>query len=173
MRYKKIRGIKRKLNAMVNEINRETEQFPTEFYRDYWAVRLPVPFSFIESPKVRKNIKRQSIQALVDAAQRLMMMKPDDQNYRVVVYIDEPLWNAQIIVFSGDAHFQRVIQGGLSRNWTELPAHRSIQKENGISIPDRMDIVGYHESFKDEDGDLYESEIWLIGDIEGTPRKNA
>ncbi len=52
MHEKKIRGMKRKTNAMIKQIEEHTKTFPSTFYNDeYWYMPLPVSQAFIDSCK--------------------------------------------------------------------------------------------------------------------------
>lgn len=55
MREKKVRGIKRKSNNMIERIEAKTLEFPTEFYNGYWHLHLPVAQDFISSNKTPKK----------------------------------------------------------------------------------------------------------------------
>src|SRR5690606_11632319 len=103
MREKKIRGIKRKMENMVNRIEKNTMTFPTEFYNGNWHMHLPVGQGYISSDKTPRKVKRLCIQTLVDRAEYLKGLQPhDDEKYRVAVLITLPsLWNSQIIIFKG------------------------------------------------------------------------
>lgn len=167
MRDKKIRGLKRKTEDMVKRIKEYTLVFPTEFYNGYWHLHLPVHQGFIGSDKTPRKIKRLCMQTLVNRAEHLIELKPDDQEiYRVVVAIDLPgLWNSQIIVFRGDDHFKNFFNRNTEyQKWIPLSDNRNIQTEWGLTVPDSLAISGFQEVIDDEDG-YYESEIWFIGEI--------
>lgn len=95
MREKKIRGMKRKTEEMINRIEENTMVFPTEFYNGYWHMHLPVGQGFISSDKTPRKIKRLCIQKLLNRAEYLKGLQPhDEEKYRVVVLITLPsLWN--------------------------------------------------------------------------------
>lgn len=108
MREKKIRGMKRKTNTMIKRIEEYTNTFPSTFYHDeYWYMPLPVSQAFINSQKTPRKVKRLCIQTLLNQANQLLKMKPNDTNtYRVVVMISiADLWRSQIIIFKNDDYF--------------------------------------------------------------------
>ncbi|KAF0815886.1 hypothetical protein KIS4809_5313 [Bacillus sp. ZZV12-4809] len=82
-------------------------EFPIEFYNDYWHMHLPVAQEFINSSKTPYKVKRLCIQTLLERAEDLIRIKPNDkEKYRVVVAIDYPeLWDSQIIVFKVESYF--------------------------------------------------------------------
>ena len=99
MHEKKIRGIKRKANAMIKRIEEHTKTFPSTFYNDeYWYMPLPVSQDFIESHKTPRKVKRLCIQTLIDRVNHLIKIKPSDTHtYRVVALISiENLWRCKL-----------------------------------------------------------------------------
>ncbi|KXH86075.1 DUF3916 domain-containing protein [Sporosarcina sp. HYO08] len=165
---KKVRGLKRKTKNMVNRIEQETLEFPSDFYNGYWHLHLPVAQDFISSSKTPIAIKRLCMQTLLDRAEHLIKIKPQSQpKFRIVVAIDLPgLWNSQIIVFSGDSHFK----GFFERNddyqkWIPLSKERNIMSEWNLIGSNDMDCLGIREEITDEDGELFESEIWFVGEL--------
>ncbi len=168
MREKMVRGIKRKSNNMIKRIEAKTFEFPTEFYNGYWHLHLPVAQDFISSNKTPKKIKQLCIQTLLDRAEHLIGLKPDDkEKYRVVVAVDlADLWGSQIIVFKGDSHFKDFFnRNDEYQKWLNLPDNRNIQTEWRLSIPNDMKKSGFKEVITDEDGYHYEGEIWFIGEL--------
>ena len=168
MRRKKIRGIKRKTNNLIQSIEENTSEFPTEFYNGYWHLHLPVAQDFINSQKTPLKIKRSCIQTLLDKAEYLIDLKPNDnEKYRVVVAIDLPdLWDSQIIIFKGDSHFKDFFnRDDEYQKWLHLSDDRNIQNEWGLSIPNNLQISGFREVITDEGRECYEREIWFIGEL--------
>ncbi|MCF8566231.1 DUF3916 domain-containing protein [Alicyclobacillus tolerans] len=167
MSHKKIRGIKRKTNNMVRSIEELTEEFPSDFYRGFWHIHLPVAKSFIDSEKTPKSIRHLCIQTLVERTQHLISIKPDLPDVtRVVAAIELPnLWDSQIIVFYGNQHFDGFFdRNDESQKWTPLSETRNIADEWGLSIPHEMSIMGVKEVLTDEDY-VHEGEIWFIGEL--------
>ena len=53
---KKVRGLKRKTNAMVSEIVNSSTGFPdADLERGYWHMHLPTKQAFIDSKKIMNN----------------------------------------------------------------------------------------------------------------------
>lgn len=167
MREKKVRGMKRKSNDMIKRIEASTLKFPTEFYNGYWHLHLPVAQGFINSTKTPRKIKRMCIQSLLDSAAHLTELKPkDNEKYRVMVSIELPdLWDSQLIVFQGDTHFDDFFNRNDDyQKWLPLPENRKIHTEWGLSIPNGMQIAGFHQLILDEEYP-YENDIWFIGEL--------
>lgn len=168
MREKKVRGIKRKSKNMINRIKENTMEFPIEFYNDYWHMHLPVAQEFINSSKTPYKVKRLCVQTLLERADYLIPMKPNDkEKYRVVVAINFPdLWDSQIIVFKGESYFNSFFnRNDEYQKWLLLSEERNFQKEWGLTVPNNMQISGFKELITDEDGYCYEGEIWFIGEL--------
>ena len=168
MRNKKVRGLRRKTKNMINRIEEETKEFPSDFYNGYWHLHLPVAQSFIDTEKTPFGIKRLCVQTLLKAAKHLIGIKPHtDEKYRVVVAIEpSKLFNAQIIVFHGDIHFE----GFFDRNnefqkWIPLAKERDFESEWKLNIPPNMNIKGIREEIADEDG-KYKRDMWFVGELE-------
>lgn len=168
MREKKVRGMKRKTNSMIAKIEEMTANFPTEFYNYYWHMHLPVSQSFINSNKTPNKVKQLCIQKLLNRAEYLTQLKPNDnEKYRIVVAVNLPyLWDSQIIIFKGDSYFQEFFnRNNEYQKWSPLSDNRNIQTEWNLSIPNGLQVSGFKEIIAVEDGQHYESEIWFIGEI--------
>ncbi|CAM4085613.1 group-specific protein [Bacillus luti] len=168
MREKKIRGMKQKTNAMTNRIEEHTKTFPSTFYNDeYWYMPLPVSQAFIDSPKTPRKVKRLCIQTLLNQANHLIKIKPNDTNtYRVVVLISiENLWNSQIIVFKNENYFHNFFnRNNKFQTWIPLSNESDFWKTWGISILPSFQTLHFQEVIYDE-GAIYEKEIWFIGEL--------
>ena len=168
MREKKVRGIKRKLNNLLERIEEHTTEFPTHFYNGYWHLHLPVAEDFIDFNKTPKKVKRLCIQTLLNRAKHFITLKPKDQEqYRVVVAIDFPrVSDSQIIVFKGDTHFKDFFnRNDDDQKWLPLANKRNILLEWGLSVPEDLYTLGFKEIIKEEDGYHYEGELWFIGEL--------
>lgn len=168
MREKKVRGCKRKSNNMIERIVENTLTFPTEFYNGYWHLPLPVAQNFIDSHKTPEKIRRLCIQTLLDRAEQLIDMKPNDkEKYRVVVAVKlSSLWGSQIVVFKGDSHFKDFFnRNDEYQKWLPFFDDRNIQIEWKLSVPNDLQILGFREVITDEEGYDYEGEVWFIGEL--------
>ncbi|MBM7602540.1 hypothetical protein JOC75_000510 [Metabacillus crassostreae] len=166
MREKKVRGIKRKINKLIELIEENTVEFPKYYDNEYRNFLLPVSQEFINSNKTPTKVKRQCIQTLIDRAKHLSYIKPiEEEKYRVVVAIYLPdLWRSEIIVFKGKSYYQDFFNRNDKQTWLPLSKTRNIEKEWRLSVPADMSIVGYREEITDEDYH-YKGEIWFIGEL--------
>ncbi len=148
MREKKIRGMKRKTNTMIKRIEEYTNTFPSTFYHDeYWYMPLPVSQAFINSQKTPRKVKRLCIQTLLNQANQLLKMKPNDTNtYRVVVMISiADLWRSQIIIFKNDDYFHTFFHRNSElQKWIPL-SNESVFWKNGEL---KFGIPSKHCTFK-------------------------
>ncbi|BCB03989.1 DUF3916 domain-containing protein [Bacillus sp. KH172YL63] len=168
MRKTKIRGLKRKINAVISRIHTDTEDFPTTFHQGYWHLPLPVAYDFITSPNTPLKVKKRCVQTLVDRAVHLMETQPNDgNNYRVVVGFDPPsLWGAQIIVFQGDSYYGDFFKRDDEfQKWLPLPSNRNIVEEWALNLPDGWEILSFKETILNDDGSHTERELWFAGEF--------
>ncbi|WP_226671130.1 DUF3916 domain-containing protein [Metabacillus litoralis] len=168
MREKKVRGIKRKANKMIQRIEENTMEFPRIDDDGYRNILLPVSQGFINSDKTPSKIKRLCLQTMVNRAKHLVEMKPTDkEKYRVVVLISLPdLFRSQLIVFRGDSYYQHFFErNNDDQKWSPLSKKRNMAKEWQLSVPETMDILGFKEVITYEEGYHEEGEIWFIGDV--------
>ncbi|KOS26476.1 group-specific protein [Bacillus anthracis] len=168
MHEKKIRGMKRKTNAMIKRIEEHTKMFPSTFYNDeYWYMPLPVSQDFIESHKTPRKVKRLSIQTLIDRVNHLIKIQPSDTHtYRVVALISiENLWRSQIIVFKNDDYFHNFFnRNNEFQKWILLSNEIDFWETWGISIFPTPQLLRFQEVIYDEDT-IDEKEIWFIGEL--------
>ncbi|WP_409294111.1 DUF3916 domain-containing protein [Peribacillus sp. SCS-26] len=162
MREKKVRGINRKSKDMVRHIKENTLDFPMDFFNDYWHMHLPASQGFVDSSKTPFKVRKLCVQTLLERADHLKGIKPDDQeNYRVVTAINLPsLWDSQIIIFRGKSYFDTFFERDEThQKWLRFSEERNIQEEWGVIVPDDMQVWGFKEYITDEDEFYYEGEI--------------
>nr|WP_236797958.1 MULTISPECIES: DUF3916 domain-containing protein [Bacillus] len=63
-------------------MNANTQSFP-ENVSDYWHLPLPAAYDFMTSNRTPKKIKRLCIQTLLNRAEHLIDLKPNDGEYIV------------------------------------------------------------------------------------------
>lgn len=97
----------------------------------------------INSDKTTVKIKRLCIQTLLDRAEYVIGMKPNDkEKYRVVFKADSHCKD----FFTRNDKFQK---------WPHLSGDRNIQTDWGLSVPYGLQISGFQEVISEEDGDYY------------------
>ncbi|MBJ8051033.1 DUF3916 domain-containing protein [Bacillus cereus] len=169
MREKKLRGMKRRTKTMIKRIEEYTNTFPSTFYNDeYWHMPLPGSQAFIDSNKTPRKVKRLCIQTLLDRADLLMKMKPNDTNiYRVVVMITiASLWHSQIIIFKNNDYFHSFFnRDNEFQKWIPLSNASDFRHEWKISISNRVQTLYFQEIINVEDGFYDEGELLFIGEL--------
>lgn len=168
MKEKKVRGLKRKTKNVISDIKEITSEFPQNIYDGYEHFHLPVSQSFINSSKTPTKIKKLVMQTLIERANYLINLKPNDgEKYRVVVAISKPfLWSSQIIIFKGETHYENFFKRNDEyQKWIEFSNEKSIVVENGLLNENNLKVKGFKEIITDEDF-IYEGEIWFIGELD-------
>jgi len=139
----------------------------------YWHAHLPVARSFIDSRAVPRSVRRQCIQALVDAAAQLSdATKSRNGECRVLTAISFPaLFDSQLIVFFGEDYWSRFFErNSPEQTWRGLPPNRSLVREWGIRLPQGGVEIGIEESVV-EGVHRQRSELWFVGDATSAPNK--
>lgn len=167
---KKVRGLKRKIKSMVENMYEYTEEFPEEHYEGagYWHMHLPVAQDLIDSSNTPQSVRKLCVQTLIDRVEHLVKAKPKtEESSRVVGSIDLPnLWDSQITVFFDQSYFEEFFdRDSDEQRWIPLPPNRNIAREWGLEVPSDLKIKGYKEEIHDEDYD-HVGEIWFIGELD-------
>ena len=164
----KIRGVKRKTAQMVRRIEEETDSFPVDFYQDYWHLHMPVAEAFIDSAATPLRVRKQLIQLLIDRTVHLIAQKPPDTDlFKVVALVSLPrLFDSQLIVFQGRKHLDGFFDRDTEwQRWIPLGLERDLRKEWGITVPKGLGIIGFKEILVEENGEMYERELWFVGEL--------
>lgn len=165
----RVRGLRRKCQAMVESIGDLAECIPVEYprVRGYWHAKLPVSQAFIDSPRAPRSVRCLCIQAMLDAAEQIRNTQSSRKiDCRVVTTINLPnLFSSEIIVFFGDDYFSRFFDRNTpEHSWVALPLRRSLQREWSLRLPAGWIERGYKETIADEDHH-HVGEIWFFGDL--------
>ncbi len=167
MPYSKIRGVRRRCSTFARRLAEVTQSFPAPHDEGgYWHLHLPTARSFIDSPRTPQSVRRECVQLLLDAASRLIALRPSSVAAPVMVAVTTPLlFNSQLIAFfSPDcftSFFRRVDP---DQRWTPLPASRSLVREWRLLLPRSFSERGFHEHIDEEDYE-HNGEIWFFGEL--------
>lgn len=99
----------------------------------------------------------------------LIAQKPQDTDvFKVVALVSLPrLFDSQLIVFQGRKHFDGFFDRDSEwQRWIPLGPDRDLQKEWGVTVPEGLGINGFKETLIEEDGKVYEQELWFIGELD-------
>ncbi|PGK51192.1 group-specific protein [Priestia megaterium] len=167
MRISKLRGEKRKTHSLIKRVVDETTVFPSDFHNGYWHMHLPAAQEFVEHPQLSKTAKTEIIQSLVDRANHFFAQKPDGEQYYVVAAISsESLWDAQLIVFKGDEYYNQFFnRNSKHQQWTPMENGESKVNQLKINIPSSFQVLNVSARTMEEDDDVIEEEILLIGEL--------
>lgn len=157
-REQKIRGMRRKLRKMVEDVEETTATFPTTFINGYWNIKVPIGQPILFSKRFKMRGKRLVVDTLLDGAICLKRLRPDETN-RIVVLLDVPtLWSSEIIVFETDEAYRDFF---LNQDWTLGSMEREEHEILMQSLPSDIKLNRYVSSLCDDDG-YFENEIWLL-----------
>ena len=163
MRYKKQRGQKRKLKALLNNINLICPFQNTDLQYEHYHV----PCSqFISSPKTSREIKNAFCKAWLDKTAEITEQKPYGLHFcKVVAVIDESdLWNSQIIIFY-DENYYNLFWTRESNDQTWIPIiGQDISFIRKHHIESELKEKGYYETISDSDS-THKTILWFYGDI--------
>lgn len=160
---KKQRGQRRKLNALLKNINNFTPfQNTLSIYEHFH-----VPGSmFIQYPKTDGKVKTAFCRRWIGKTEEIIEQKPKEPMFcKVVAVIDTPnLWNSQIIIFYDKEYYDTFWErNGPGQIWKPLKNENlSFIKER--NIPSVLLEKGYAEIIYDDE-DIEKSILWFYGDL--------
>ena len=164
MKCKKQRGQKRKLKALLNNIE---QIFPYQNTQcQYECFRTPSD-QFISSPKTYGKIKTQFCRAWLDKTVEIIELKPNCLSFcKVVAVIDEfNLWNSQIIVFYDRNYYEsfwKRTSGVQIWQPIDMQGNSFTQQRN---ISSRLNEKCYFEIISDADYS-HKTRLWFYGDVQ-------
>ena len=163
MKYKKQRGQKRKLTALIRNIYQIKPFENTNCQYEHFHV----PCSqFISSPKTYGRIKTQFCKAWLDKTAEIMEQKPDCLSFcKVVSVIDEfDLWKSQIIIFYDKKYYNSFWSRTSGEQiWKPIESQgKSFIQERHIES--NLKEKGYYEIISDFEYS-HRTALWFYGDV--------
>lgn len=161
MKYPKIRGQKRRLKSLLNDIDNIKPSF--HFADAYEHFHIPCGW-WISEPKTNSKVHTEFCKKWLEKTQGIIDSKPKDNRFcKVVADITYPcFWNSQIIIFyDEDYYIDFFNRHGPYQTWT-LIENKSFINERFI-ISD-LNEKGYNEVINDVN-ETYKCEIWFYGEI--------
>ena len=163
MKHKKQRGQKRKLNALLSNINQIQPFENTDCQYEHFHV----PCSqFISSPKTYGRIKTQFCRAWLDKTAEIIEQKPNHLSFcKVVAVINEfDLWESQIIIFYDPKYYNSFwSRTSCEQIWQSIENQgKSFVQERHIELS--LKEKGYLEIIKDFDYS-HKTILWFYGDV--------
>lgn len=161
---KRQRGQRQKLNRLLEHID---EFMPfSELSQAYEHFHVPCSKIFINSPKIRGNIKTAFIRKWIQTAEKFIRMKPKQPPFcRIVALIcEENLWDSQIIIFYSEKYFKDFwIRNGNEQTWELItPTNSFIGIRN---IKTSLAETCFKETIR-EDGIEYIDKLWFYKEID-------
>lgn len=160
---KKTRGQRRKLNALLKNIDSLVPFCNTD--GDYEHFHVPSDM-FIESPKTSGKVKTAFCKKWLEKTERLMRQKPENLPFcKIVALIDVPnYWCSQIIIFYSQSYYDTFWdRNDLSQTWEVVDAKpQSLVKARNIETT--LSEKGYIETIN-VDGNCKKSILWFYGDL--------
>ena len=164
-RKKKVRGQKRKLKILINNIDQID---PSRAFSnpDRQMNHIHVPGTpWMEMPGTRGRVKTEFCKAWIRKAEELIAQKPKDVGFcKVVANICYPdLWNSQIVIFFDEAYYKTFWdRKGPYQCWERMNAGRSFAADRGITT--ELVETGYIETLYEE-SDYYRSILWFYTEV--------
>ena len=162
----KLRGKKRNLNSIIRNLDDVCSAFPNDDnMQGVWNKKLPARSKFVRDSRLGLKAKRQIVQALVNALEKLNMRKPEEKskNKAVVVLNLSDLWDSEIAVFHNEADynafFNRNLEDQIMLKIANEPKSLLLA---GIVFPEGYVIQTYLHKIT-EDGVVHESVLVTIG----------
>ena len=169
MNRKKQRGQRRKLKRLIAYLERDTKNFPIhDGEYDHW--HMPCAESYINSYKTSGKIKNQAMQCMIDCAQYLYTIKPNNIGFcRIVCMISYPdIWNSQIIIFFRKEYFNNFfVRNNDEQSWSVL-YNKSMKESRGFSTIPEFTEAGYLDEIYDDGEKVYKNELWFYGELNPT-----
>lgn len=163
MNRKKQRGQRRRLKAMFRNIDSFVPFSKTDLHCEHFHVPSG---DFIDSDKTYGSVKTSFCRKWLETAKRFISEKPEEHGFcKIVAVLDVPnFWSSQIIIFYDESYYESFWdRTGPEQFWTFTQKKRSLSKERNIVTSLRE--MCYHEKIVEEDGEIFECDLWFYGDL--------
>lgn len=169
---KKLRGIPRRLRSLQKWSESYVAEFPDLSSEDYsygfWNYKIPVHFSLVQGRQTSRNIQTYCAQMLINAACDIYHSKPvGKDDIRVTCCIVLPdMFASELCLFVSEEYFNMHTQPGNSIfGQLILLQGRSLVKEWNLELPMGFSELGVLRVCENDEGELYQSEHWYIGEV--------
>lgn len=169
---KKVRGLKKKCLAMIQEITKLIDRFPTEYHEQlYWNYRPSIAATLLHSSKTPRSVRRLYMQTMIDRAYFLTKNRPKEFSHARVCFIFRlpELFFSEVTIFFSEDYFQSLVEDKNGPWVKTFPiSHKDITKEYNLNIPENFQVKGYKEElFDNENCSILEHtyENWYIGEL--------
>ncbi len=159
---KKVRGQRRKLNRLLNNIESIVPYQSTDFSYEHFHVP---GGRWIESAKTSGKNKSTFIKKWLEKTVQIYNSKPKELPFcKVVALVNEPyFWNSQIIIFYDKEYYENFFDRNSGcQIWTPMSNGISLLRQRNINCT--LAEKGYTETIYDEDSAIT-SNLWFYGDV--------
>ena len=166
----KIRGIKRRLNALDRWSQSFAGYFPTKYSeRKYWNYKIPVLDILVNRPATTSRIQARCINSLIQAANHILAARPPDLSYaKVTILITYPnMFGSEICIFFKEDYVNSFFnRSDRYQSLTLLDKEKSLTTKLGVRLPEIYEEIGfefkiYNDAYDDAlDGFNNYSEQW-------------
>lgn len=163
-RYPKIRGIKRRLDALNRWSNSFAGYFPVEYCdRKYWNCKIPVLDILVNPPTTTRKIQARCACCLIQAANHLLKARPlEFSTTKVTALITYPnMFGSEICVFLAPDYFDSFFNRN-NKYESLIPARKlSLTTKLGIELPLTFTEMSFIHKIQDR-GVYYTQQWWSI-----------
>lgn len=169
---KKLRGVARRLRSLEKWSQSYQGYFPDmqddDYSYGYWNVKIPVHLALVQGKQTNKSTQSFCAQALINAAHNIYLTnKVNKEKIRVTCCIVLPdMFFSEICIFTSEEYFKKHTQEGYSRSdQIKRLNDRSLIKEWDLNLPDGFSELGVLVTSKNDEGEVYYTENWYIGEV--------
>ena len=163
MKYKKQRGQKRKVKALIDNIHLIVPFKDTDVRYEHFHVP---GGQFISSPKTSAKVKTAFCKVWLQKTEEIIKQKPITLPFcKVVAIIDEgDLWESQIVIFYDKNYYESFwTRNTPEQSWT-LIENRAKSFVGQRNIETKLNEIGYLETISEVDFNK-KSTLWFYGEI--------
>lgn len=168
---KKLRGIPRRIRSLRRWASSAKNYYPSDIEPcdNYWNYKIPVIRSLVEGKYSTLELKSICAQELINAAHYIYLAKSEGvyNKSRVTCCICIPeMFSSELCIFTNEEYFKEHTTEGLGRfGKIEKIIGKSIINELGVVIPNDFKELGILRTFEGDEGIIYTSEHWYIGEV--------
>ncbi len=167
-RKKKLRGVRRRLQDVIEMPHRHGSSFPEPNRWGYLDFKLPVDQALVEGSHVRLTHLKQCAQTLLDLCMSLKERVPHGASSpKVIASIYEPeMFSSRVTIFWDPEYYRKFfLHDEPNHNWTRLDSENSLVKRWQLNDHGLAEMC-IHEKMVDGEFSR-EGKIWFLGDIPG------
>ena len=160
MRYKKLRGIGRRINTLLYEINDLTENITENFRNEYWELALCNNY-FLDSNKISNRLKGKVIKQLTISFEKIILNNPEKKYCYLLFIFPNELTSSKILVLSRRDEFEAIIKKNVNKltNYSDEQKQYLVNEFN-LRLYSELQINGVKKIYVMDTECKYD-ELWL------------